>query len=484
MLGLGIDPSKFKDTSDMARVALPKIQAYLKQFKGNEGAMLPMAQAMGFGGMSQDDLIRLFSGKPEDVKSLMDLSKAKTPGLDVPEGQVKSYDDLVTATDLAGGALKTLGEDILSVQVPRWKGLADVIGGSAETMKTQGWLRQTPIDIWDLPNRPTFTGAAPPGYLPGGLGAKLTGPGRVPTGTLHSPLNNPPLESSIYGGAAVGESDSPGVMGGFTRVGIFTPKIEKLNKQVVDTTKSLEAFNQKLMESSRSGSGAYLVSREQRMNGPITIGPSGTPISAGDAPTYWSGGMGAAGQPRSVTRGAARGTDAGDISGTAVTQPGEAGKYRPVYKLGDKDLSDAVVNTIAGEAKSGNTAGVDAVIDNMMNRLGTKTYGPSGNLEEVARARGQYSGYRKAGSEEAAKIRERIKAIASGALPDITGGSNEYRASWYNGPWRQKIIPEGINIGGNIFARNPKGGTSPYAAYGDEKINAAADVGVKEIGCG
>ena len=189
---------------------------------------------------------------------------------------------------------------------------------------------------------------------------------------------------------------------------------------------------------------------------------------SGTAPTYWSGGMGAAGQPRSLTRGAARGTDAGDISGTAVTQPGEAGKYRPVYKLGDRDLSDAVINTIAGEAKAGNVAGTDAVIDNMMNRLGTKTYGPSGNLEEVARARGQYAGYRQAGAKEAASIRERIKAIASGGLPDITGGSNEYRASWYNGPWRQNH-PEGMNIGGNVFAHNPKGGVSPYAAYpGDD----------------
>ena len=189
---------------------------------------------------------------------------------------------------------------------------------------------------------------------------------------------------------------------------------------------------------------------------------------SGTAPTYWSGGMGAAGQSRSLTRGAARGTDAGDISGTAVTQPGEAGKYRPVYNLGDKDLSDPLLSVIAGEAKSGNKAGVDAVIDNMMNRLGTKTYGPSGNLEEVALARGQYTGRRTPNAKEAEFIKSRIKAIASGGLPDITGGSNEYRASWYNGPWRQKH-PEGINIGGNVFARNPKGGVSPYAAYpGDD----------------
>jgi hypothetical protein len=192
-------------------------------------------------------------------------------------------------------------------------------------------------------------------------------------------------------------------------------------------------------------------------------------------PTYWSGGMGVAGQPRSLTRGGVRGTDAGDISGTAVTQPGETGKYRPKYALSDKALSDSVVSVIAGEAKSGNTAGVDAVVDNMFNRLGTKTYGPSGNLEEVALARGQYTGRRTPSAKEAEFIRSRIKAIASGSLPDITGGSNEYRASWYNGPWRQNH-PEGINIGGNVFARNPKGGTSPYAAFGGDGGAALAGV--------
>ena len=197
----------------------------------------------------------------------------------------------------------------------------------------------------------------------------------------------------------------------------------------------------------------------------INVGDFGGGGGVGTAPTYWSGGIGAAGEPRTLSRGATRGTDQGDISGTAVTTPGEMGKYRPVYKLGDKDLSDAVVNTIAGEAKTGNKAGVDAVIDTMVNRLGTKAYGPSGNLEEVARARGQFTGYRQAKPEEAAMIRERIKAIASGQLPDITGGANEYRASWYNGPWRQNH-PEGVNIGGNIFARNAKVSGNPYAAIG------------------
>ena len=160
---------------------------------------------------------------------------------------------------------------------------------------------------------------------------------------------------------------------------------------------------------------------------------------------------------------AARGKDVG---GTEVRAPEEAGKYRPVYKTGDKDLSDAVINTIAGEASTKNAAAIDAVVDNMMNRLGTKTYGPSGNLEEVARAPGQYTGYRQANATEAEFIRSRIKAISSGGLPDSTKGSNAYRADWYHGPWGWNH-PDGIDIGGNVFAHNAKGGLGPYGAYAD-----------------
>ena len=86
---------------------------------------------------------------------------------------------------------------------------------------------------------------------------------------------------------------------------------------------------------------------------------------------------------KSVRRGATGGTP-----DTPAPAPGEAGKYRPVYKLSDSDLSDKVINTVAGEAYTNNQQSVDAVINNMMNRVGTKTYGPSGNLEQVARAPG------------------------------------------------------------------------------------------------
>ena len=159
----------------------------------------------------------------------------------------------------------------------------------------------------------------------------------------------------------------------------------------------------------------------------------------------------------------------GSLKGTQAPDPQNSGTYRPQYKVGDKDTSDAVVNTIAGEAITSNGQSVDAVINNMMNRVGTESYGPSGNLEEVARARGQYAGYRKASAKEAEYIRSRIKAIGSGGVPDNTNGANEYRAGTYTGPWAQNHANAPI-IGGNRFAYNPKGGLSPYAPYEHPKI--------------
>jgi len=141
---------------------------------------------------------------------------------------------------------------------------------------------------------------------------------------------------------------------------------------------------------------------------------------------------------------------------------GKGGQYRDPYKLGDADLSDSVVNTVAGEARMNDPNSVDAVIDNMVNRVGTKGYGPSGNLEEVATAPGQYAGRRKASAAEAERIRNRIKAIASGEVPDITHGANEYRAGSYNGPWARNHSDAPV-IGGNRFARNPAVAPGPHA---------------------
>jgi hypothetical protein len=85
-------------------------------------------------------------------------------------------------------------------------------------------------------------------------------------------------------------------------------------------------------------------------------------------------------------------------------------------------------------------------------------------MKEVAMAPGQYAGHRKPTAAQAEMIRGRIRAIASGAEPDITHGSNEYRAGFYTGPWAQNH-PNAPIIGGNRFARNPKIAPGSFAPY-------------------
>ena len=159
----------------------------------------------------------------------------------------------------------------------------------------------------------------------------------------------------------------------------------------------------------------------------------------------------------------------GGIGDTATKTSG-GGQYRPVRELSASDLSDHVINTIAGEVRMSSKEGVDAVINTMFNRLGTKGYGKSNTLEDVAMAgkgteRVQYKGYRQATKEEAEMIRARIREVASGKVPDNTHGAQEFRAATYTGPWAQRH-PEKVNIGGNNFAKNTKSDAiGPYMSY-------------------
>lgn len=154
--------------------------------------------------------------------------------------------------------------------------------------------------------------------------------------------------------------------------------------------------------------------------------------------------------------------------------PTTPGTFRPQYKLGDADLDDRVVNTIAGEAVTSNPESIDAVVNNMMNRVGSKGWGPSGNLLDVARAPGQYAGYRGASAKEAERIRDRIRAITSGGVPDNTNGANSYRAASYRGPWAQKHAADGRVVGGNRFAFDPAVKNGPFAPYPSSKTAADA----------
>lgn len=162
-------------------------------------------------------------------------------------------------------------------------------------------------------------------------------------------------------------------------------------------------------------------------------------------------------------------------------QLGKSGQFRPQYALSAPDISPAVINTIAGEASTRDQAATDAVINNMFNRLGSKGYGPSDNLYEIARSQGvngrtpQYTGYRQASPEEAQFIRGRIQAIASGALPDNTNGSMEYRGAWLYDK-AAKMHPEGVGVGGNwFFPTSVQPG--PYAARQPDVEEAGADTG-------
>ena len=165
--------------------------------------------------------------------------------------------------------------------------------------------------------------------------------------------------------------------------------------------------------------------------------------------------------------------DAGAGGAFNPRAPEKSGTYRPEYKLSDADLSDYVVNTVNGEATS-SPESIDAVINNMMNRVGSKGWGPSGNLHDVASAPNQYAGHRPASPQAAERIRARIRAIASGGVPDNTNGSNAYRAAWYHGKWYQQHAADGRVVGGNRFAYEPWTRNGPYAPYPAAKPAADA----------
>lgn len=162
---------------------------------------------------------------------------------------------------------------------------------------------------------------------------------------------------------------------------------------------------------------------------------------------------------------------------------GKIGLYRPAYNLSEADLSDEVVRTIAGEAYLSNKEGVDAVINVMLNRVGSDQYG-SNLLQVAAQGQGtngvQFAGYNKGDvtPEQAEYIRERIRILASGAEPDNTFGANEFRQDDYvYGEGRGKDFyrdaeKQGfVNIGGNIFAS--RGNYSgPFQGYDKAEMEA------------
>ena len=174
-------------------------------------------------------------------------------------------------------------------------------------------------------------------------------------------------------------------------------------------------------------------------------------------------------------RGARAAAEFGRLNARASEGPG---KYRPVYALGEADLSQRTADIIAGEAIRKNPESIDAVINNMLNRVGSKGWGPSKNLLDVATAPGQYEAAwkgAKASPSETEFIRSRIKALASGGVPDNTNGANSYRAeSYYRGEgrdktWARTLGVNGTVVGGNRYTYDPNAANGPYAPYATSK---------------
>lgn len=166
--------------------------------------------------------------------------------------------------------------------------------------------------------------------------------------------------------------------------------------------------------------------------------------------------------------------------------PTTPGQYRPVYAGIENDIKNRdLINIIGNEARRTNES-TDAVINNMMNRLGSKNYGNAQTLTEVAKQKGQYESwdflqsgrFRPVDEARAKHIEERLRLIASGQTPDTTGGANEFRAASYVfGRGRGKTFARlaeqqgNKNLGGNVYA-NTGYEPGPYAAYTPEQIEA------------
>lgn len=184
------------------------------------------------------------------------------------------------------------------------------------------------------------------------------------------------------------------------------------------------------------------------------------------------------------------GGHADKIGGSGASQSvAPAGKFRPVYQGVEADIKDEdLINIIGNEARNSNES-IDAVINNMMNRLGSSSYGNAESLSEVAKQKGQYESwdflqsgrFKPVDKKKAELIRERMRLIASGQVEDPTQGANEFRArSYLEGEGRgltfdRKARAQGFrDLGGNVYADTgyEKGPFAPYSVTGQTPAQA------------
>lgn len=302
---MGFSPEEIKnmDPSTMYAQLMIRAQKKLKGYTPQAMGNLFEAQHLGSilpGGIGQ--ATRLIGMSGQETKEAAEAVEANAKYLETTQEQQKALTNLSTTLNLASS----------EIQTHFINKLADIAPAIDNFIKNQM-------------NKINEGPEAAPGLKPGGIfnsenwgwggpilggkpAAPTTGPrpdGKLrPVPRLHSPLNNPPLESNIQGSGAVDEGNG-GVIGGVTRVSIFSPKIAKLNKDVTDTSKSLAEFNEQLLRGSRimfGGSGQYLASKFGQGGGGGRGGGGGG-LESGATPRYDTGGIGDTAMPRTLGEG-------------------------------------------------------------------------------------------------------------------------------------------------------------------------------------
>jgi hypothetical protein len=333
-MGFTAQQLKTMDPADLYAQMLLKAQTWAKNNQNNP-AMMNIARGIGLPGVlgGGEQTLNILQGtSTEETRQAAEAMAVNAKYLESTQEQQEALTKLSATLNLASSEIQTHFINKLADIAPAIdnfiKNQMNKINEGPEAapgLKPGGIFNP---DNWGW-GGPILGGTpvAPPN--PKARASGSTKSGGSPR--VHSPVNNPPLESNIQGGGAVEEGNG-NILGGVTRVSIFSPKIAKLNKDVTDTSKSLAEFNAQLLKGSQilvGGSGKYLASNFGQGAIPggggatgdgINIGGGGGFGNTGAAPVYSSGGLGEAGAPKEVTRGG------GVVSGVTTVAKGALSK--------------------------------------------------------------------------------------------------------------------------------------------------------------
>jgi tail lysozyme len=342
-MGFSADEIKNMDPSTMYAQLQLRSQQKLKGYNPQSMGNLFESQQLGTilpGGINQ--ATTLLKTPESEVRQRVEAAEADAKDLDLTEKQVVALTNLNIALNKAGADIQNIMIRNLATMAPYMEKFsnwitdfvvntiphepAGLIKKDAKSGISDFIIPFVKMNQWiDNLFGGNDNGKTAPAVPSTGVDGKLR---KVPN--LHSPLNNPPLESNVQGSGAIDEGGG-GVLGGVTRVSIFSPKIAKLNKDVTDTSRSLAEFNEQLLKGTQiMVSGAYLAGRQATKDaaaggtgsiaGGVNIGGGGGFGTTGGAGIYHSGGMGAAGGPTEVSR------SGGVVSGVTQVAKGALAK--------------------------------------------------------------------------------------------------------------------------------------------------------------